>query len=248
MEPANAGEFVAFRDGIISACDLAIEMVSDAILLLDEDWSLIRANPAAIRLLELGSGYHGRPFDDFVAAATDRPAPPRNIRFSRCSGEPLIVEFPAEPCGGAAFPVVLRALPQISAERLVTLATRDPITGLLNRDAIEDHVHGLIDAGGLARFGVLVIQVDRFGRFAEANGRSSADLLLRAFAQALKRIATPDCAIGYLSAATFAVVIAAPDRPDAVDSYADRLHRMLKTPLAIGHHDVLVGASIGTAA
>ncbi|SEH51245.1 sensor domain-containing protein [Magnetospirillum fulvum] len=238
---------MAIRDDIISACDLAVDMASDAILLLDEDWSLVRANPAATCLLGLGSDYHGRPLNDFVTDASERVDPTRNIRFSRSSGEPLIVKFPAERRNGATFPVLLRALPQISAERLVAFATRDPITGLLNRDAIEDHVHSLIESSGLAQFGVLVIQVDRFGLFAEASGRSYADLLLRAFAQCLKRIATPDCTVGYLSAATFAVVIAEPDQPDALDRYANRLHQVLKAPLVIEHHDFLVGASIGTA-
>src|SRR2546421_693380 len=74
--------------------------------------------------------------------------------------------------------LVAMAIQQHHVERhLRALAQRDPLTGLLTRDALQDSLARLLRAG--TPCALLLLHLDEFKRFNAAHGQQAGDSLLR---------------------------------------------------------------------
>ena len=127
--------------------------------------------------------------------------------------------------------------------RLETLASRDPLTGLLNHREFHETLEREIDRARRrdGRFGVLMLDVDRFKELNDERGHLAGDAALREIAAAV----VDSCRIGDVAFRVggdeFAVVLA--------DAHADDLHRVgQRLRSAVAERGLGVGLSYGSAA
>lgn len=79
----------------------------------------------------------------------------------------------------------MRELDELKQEidRLRLLAQRDPLTGLLNRSAMEEQVNRLLEDGPAGLF--IVMDVDEFRYINDQYGHPAGDMALRELARML---------------------------------------------------------------
>ncbi|MEU0360037.1 GGDEF domain-containing protein [Streptomyces cyaneofuscatus] len=145
----------------------------------------------------------------------------------------------------AAVPLTGWAVHAVALHKRLAATRRDPLTGLLRRDAYTARALRL-----LARHGdntaVIMIDADYFKQINDSLGHAAGDVVLAAFGARLTAWAGPRAAVGRLGGDEFALVLEL-----ASDRRAQRLEqlvRMLHTPVVLDDgHTVDVAASIGAA-
>ncbi|WKW13020.1 EAL domain-containing protein [Pseudogemmatithrix spongiicola] len=126
----------------------------------------------------------------------------------------------------------------------------DTITGLPNRALGLDLLRRAITRTrrqGERRFAALVVDIDRFKAQNDALGHGAGDALLQAFARRLGTAVRPGDVVARLGADVFVLVLDAVHEPDEAERVADRVHLLLKEPLRVLSHDLVITASIGIA-
>lgn len=132
------------------------------------------------------------------------------------------------------------------------LSFYDPLTGLGNRRLLLDRLAQAIEvlrkSNHVAAF--LIINIDRFKTFNEANGHQIGDRLLTAFAHRIARLLKGQEVFARMSADEFALLLmeGTVDRDLAArraKAFADQIHASLLLPLHIDDQNVIVSASIG---
>lgn len=124
----------------------------------------------------------------------------------------------------------------------------DALTGLPNRALALDLLRRGINRArrqGERRFAVLVVDIDRFTRHNDALGHGAGDELLRAVARRLATAVRPGDVIARLGNDVFLVLLDAVHEPSEAERVADRIQLLLRDPLAVLTHHVVVSASIG---
>ncbi|MEU9677815.1 GGDEF domain-containing protein [Streptomyces parvus] len=145
----------------------------------------------------------------------------------------------------AAVPLTGWAVHAATLHRQLAATRRDPLTGLLRRDAYTARARRL-----LARHGddvtLVMVDADHFKQINDSLGHGAGDAVLAAFGARLSAWAGPRAAVGRLGGDEFAVVLEL-----ASDRRAQRLEqlvRMLHTPVVLDDgRTVDVAASIGAA-
>jgi len=144
-------------------------------------------------------------------------------------------------------------------ERIRTLAFFDPLTGLANRSLFRNMVkHRLIHGAGRGtRCAVLVVDVDRFKLINETLGSQIGDEVLKVVGQRLRdclrladlkgstREAPAEESVARLGGDEFTILLSEIVDPQQANQVAERIVRVLCDPIAVGHHDLVVSASIG---
>ncbi|MCC7151060.1 MAG: bifunctional diguanylate cyclase/phosphodiesterase [Rubrivivax sp.] len=158
---------------------------------------------------------------------------------------------------GAALAGLLWALVRRSAlgalrkveGRLRVIATRDLLTGLLNREGLRQRLGRRLAArrNGNRRLGVLLLDVDRFRLFNDSFGQQAGDLLLRAVAQRLRETAARDIELARLGDDQFAALVGRVGDAQALIVLARNLQRAFEAPVQAGAHEATVTMSIGIA-
>ena len=143
------------------------------------------------------------------------------------------------------------ALLNAAAEaRALAQATRDPLTGLVNRRALVEDGCAMI-AQAKRRYkavALLMLNIDQFRRINHHHGHAVGDALLREFADAIAVVAPPGALIARPGGDGFAcAVLFDPAVPQTVDRLAERLMSRMATPFAVAGIDLQLGASIGIA-
>jgi diguanylate cyclase (GGDEF)-like protein len=130
--------------------------------------------------------------------------------------------------------------------RLVRMAWRDMLTGLPNRQLIEDRIQL-----GLARhrrstavFAVLFIDLDGFKRVNDKLGHKAGDAMLKEAAEKLQQAVRATDLVGRWGGDEFVVVLDGGDRV-FVDVAVERIRQALTLEVQIDGRPYQVGASIG---
>lgn len=124
-------------------------------------------------------------------------------------------------------------------------ARTDPLTGLLNRDAILDELDAYL-AGNAPRLAVLYIDLDRFKVINDVLGHNVGDRLLCAVAERLRGAAGGDVLCARLGGDEFLVLC----RLAASDSHihtAEAILGAIARPFRIDQEEFSISASIGIA-
>ncbi|HEX5367343.1 MAG TPA: EAL domain-containing protein [Acidimicrobiales bacterium] len=110
--------------------------------------------------------------------------------------------------------MLFHCLEREAAER-AHQATHDPLTGLPNRDRLQDIVEAAIESAYAARrrLGMIVVNIDSFSQVADAFGHASADGLLVQACERLRGLLPESAALARLGNQQFAVVL--PEVADA---------------------------------
>ncbi|MGK5500479.1 GGDEF domain-containing protein [Streptomyces sp. URMC 125] len=146
----------------------------------------------------------------------------------------------------AALPLAGWAVHAVALHRQLAMAKRDPLTGLLRRDAYTARARHI-----LARHGddtaVVLVDADHFKQINDRLGHAAGDAVLTAFAARLAAWAGPHAAVGRLGGDEFAALLPLPHARREVR--LAQLMRMLHTPVILdGGRTVDVAASVGAAA
>ncbi|MEY2689996.1 MAG: hypothetical protein RL375_4196 [Pseudomonadota bacterium] len=137
--------------------------------------------------------------------------------------------------------------------RLLQLAQRDPLTGVLNRAGFEYRLDAMTRAGltgdplsgnGLA---LLYIDLDNFKPVNDLHGHPAGDLVLEQFARRLGKVARGSDLVARLGGDEFAIALTGLRDVAAAYAVADKVVAAGKAPFQIGQASVRVGASVGVA-
>jgi len=126
-------------------------------------------------------------------------------------------------------PVELRARLRV-AERLLALernAMVDPLTGLMNHDAIRQFALGELERArrGAAPFSLILLDLDNFQDLNETHGAQVGDDVLRAVARTIREKSRPYDGVGRWGGDTFVIVL-----PGLIAANAEKIaERILKS-------------------
>ena len=132
--------------------------------------------------------------------------------------------------------------------RLAHMARHDPLTGLPNRLALAEHLHGVL-ARGPRGAGVALLRVglDRFQAVGDTLGPRGADSLTCAVAQRLRDAVRDTDLLVRLGGDDFAVVQETAQNPVEAEVLAGRLIALMAQPFTVGEDQAVIGVSIGCA-
>jgi diguanylate cyclase (GGDEF)-like protein len=129
-------------------------------------------------------------------------------------------------------------------------ATRDSLTGLLNRASLTERLTASLTLGADRRTtqeGVLFIDVDDFKEVNDSLGHEGGDALLVQLANRLTDCARPQDLVARLGGDEFAIAVVAADASAAASSLAERILSSLHQPFTLNNSSVVVSVSIGAA-
>lgn len=145
----------------------------------------------------------------------------------------------------AALPVTGWAVHAVALHKQLAATRKDPLTGLLRRDAYTARARRL-----LARHGddvaVVMVDADHFKQINDTAGHPAGDAVLAAFGARLTAWAGPRASAGRLGGDEFAVVLELPAA--RLEARLAQLVRMLHAPVVLEDgRTVDVAASVGAA-
>lgn len=146
----------------------------------------------------------------------------------------------------AAIPLTGWTVHAVALHRRLAASKRDPLTGLLRRDAYTARARQVLRRHG-DDTAVVLVDADRFKQINDTLGHPAGDAVLAAFGARLTAWAGPRAAVGRLGGDEFAVVLELP--ADRREQRLEQMVRMLHTPVTLDDGQVVdVAASVGAAA
>lgn len=190
----------------------------------------------------LARGYDGDRPVSFAA----RPSLVR--RGERGCGRVEISGVAFEEDGSSAWQVVIADLE--ARERVETLrhrALHDGLTGLPNRQHLEERLRAALGRARPGNVAAIVLDLDGFKAINDSFGHATGDALLRAVAGRLKAALRAVDSLGRLGGDEFAVVLERIRGRGQVEAMCARLLNAFATPFVVEGAEVVVGASLGVA-
>ena len=218
-----------------------------ALVLTDIDGRCIAINRAAVALLgvhdEAAVGEH---IDQLLGEAialglAGRPSDPAANRIAvRLIGPPtgkqLTVELSASPLTWDEKPAVVYVVRNISDElaleqQLRERALKDPLTGLPNRDVVENSIELALRAiaRGAAPAVLCFLDLDNFKAVNDTCGHEAGDALLKRFSRVLSGRSRATDAVGRIGGDEFVALLngcALGDAVNYVEQLRDKLRRL----------------------
>jgi cyclic di-GMP phosphodiesterase Gmr len=136
---------------------------------------------------------------------------------------------------------------RLAQKRLTELANTDELTGLSNRNAIQDKIRAAIEAAGSHdEVGVLFLDLDNFKKVNDHYGHVFGDDLIRDVSAAIGGCLNEGDALARLGGDEF-IVLAAKGTSHELEATALRILERMRAPFAVGLVEVYTGCSIGIA-
>jgi len=137
------------------------------------------------------------------------------------------------------------------SQKLLQMATRDPLTGLFNRGYVDDRF--AVELSRARRYGnvltIAVIDADRFKLLNDTHGHLSGDLVLRRISTVLQNSFRQSDTVGRYGGEEFVVILPETD-PEAAHQKLESVRELIaSTPMALGprKEEVHVTISAGLA-
>ena len=124
-------------------------------------------------------------------------------------------------------------------------ATRDPLTGLANRDLAGQHLGDALADTSASFVGLLFCDLDGFKAVNDRLGHEAGDELLARVAERLRRGLRPTDLLARFGGDEFVAVLSEIDSLAEVNEIGRRLVRALTEPFTLDKERVIVSASIG---
>ncbi|RPK23570.1 putative diguanylate cyclase YfiN [Streptomyces sp. ADI91-18] len=146
----------------------------------------------------------------------------------------------------AAVPLTGWAVHAATLYKQIAAKEKDPLTGLLRRDAYTARARRLLARHG-DKVTVVMVDADHFKQINDGMGHEAGDTVLASIGARLTAWAGPRASVGRLGGDEFAVVLELKD--DRRTQRLEQLVRMLHTPVTLDDgRTVDVAASVGAAA
>ncbi len=136
---------------------------------------------------------------------------------------------------------------RISRAQTLYLAEHDSLTGILNRDRMNDLAKSALALDRRRPVAALMIDIDRFKDINDSFGHAAGDKVLQTVARRLRSAIQLEDAVARFGGDEFLVLQIGVRQPDGARSLADRLGEVLSEPYEIGGSQVACGACIGIA-
>jgi len=151
----------------------------------------------------------------------------------------------------SAYQGIIRDVTELKRQQaeLAYLAMHDPLTGLLNRGALEDRLSlELAHASrNLERCGVMYLDLDRFKEVNDKQGHAVGDEILRQVAGRLVAVLRKSDSVARIGGDEFVIVIPNLEEPLDGGAVAKKLLQVLEEPFVSPGGPVTLSASIGIA-
>ncbi|MFJ5779890.1 GGDEF domain-containing protein [Streptomyces sp. NPDC093094] len=145
----------------------------------------------------------------------------------------------------AAVPLTGWAVHAVTLYKQLARTRRDPLTGLLRRDAYTARARRIL-ARHRDSVAVVMVDADHFKQINDTLGHAAGDAVLAAFGARLTAWAGPRASVGRLGGDEFAIVLQL--SATCVEQRLEELVRMLHTPVTLDDgRTVDVAASVGAA-
>jgi diguanylate cyclase (GGDEF)-like protein/PAS domain S-box-containing protein len=131
--------------------------------------------------------------------------------------------------------------------RLLNLAERDALTGVLNRAGLANYLAQTDPFTRGHQVALLYIDLDRFKPINDAHGHAVGDGLLKEFAQRLQSLVRPTDAVARLGGDEFAIVLNDVRIKEHADAVAEKVVAAALRPFIVAGRHLRVGASVGVA-
>lgn len=247
-----------------------LESASDAIVIVNEQRSIILANTQA----ELMFGYahgeligqlidallpdryqpkHSQLADDFI----DNPhtlamRPERTVFGKRKDGSEFPAEISLSPLRTDEGLIVSSIIRDISErrryeERLLYMAQYDEITGLPNRNLLRDRLTQAIARADQERqgLGVILLNTDRFKEINDTLGHHIGDQVLQAMATRLQSQLGDSTTIARPGGDEFVVIVDPIIDETQLQVQVERIHELFAPPVCVDGQEIFVSVSIG---
>lgn len=170
----------------------------------------------------------------------------------RSKGRNFAVSFIPLAVDGSAsngFLAVSRDITDYKQEelRLLNLAHRDPLTGLLNRSGLEEFLERRMQDSDGSSLAILYIDLDHFKPVNDTHGHPVGDQVLQLFAQRLRGVVRPTDAVARLGGDEFVVLLTEIYDPASAGAVADKIAAAAGTPFQVAQLQIRIGASLGVA-
>ncbi|CAN5879611.1 hypothetical protein BH11PSE12_BH11PSE12_25090 [soil metagenome] len=126
-------------------------------------------------------------------------------------------------------------------------ATHDSLTGLANRNLLNDRITQAIawaKRQGLT-VGLLLLDLDHFKLINDGSGHSAGDTVLKEVARRLSQCVRETDTVARLGGDEFVIVLTDLPQTEDADTIAEKVLTVLSRPFEVEGHDMLVTASIG---
>ena len=132
-------------------------------------------------------------------------------------------------------------------DRIQYLAWHDTLTGLANREQLQEVLHQRLDVARDAgqQMALLFVDLYRFNTINDSLGHQVGDELLQTCAQRLRDAVRGSDVVGRLGGDEFVVVLSGIDSSDIVARIASKLLNRLAAPMMIQGRELHVTASLG---
>lgn len=136
---------------------------------------------------------------------------------------------------------------QHKQQELDQLASRDSLTGLLNRRVFLDRLeHALAQARReQAQLALLFVDLDRFKAINDRHGHAAGDLLLQTLAQRLQQTVREADTLARIGGDEFVVLLEHAEPLQSAETVAAKLRQALALPVEFAGQNLQIGASIG---
>ena len=122
---------------------------------------------------------------------------------------------------------------------------QDPLTGLGNRTKLLRYLGSLVERGEEGVIVVAIVDLDDFKAVNDTLGHPAGDALLAEVARRLEEPLTAPHVAFRLAGDEFALVARPRDADGEVDAFLTGILERISKPIAVGHREVFVEASVG---
>ncbi len=132
-------------------------------------------------------------------------------------------------------------------ERLLYLATRDPLTQMPNRRLFTERLEQAIDDANAtdSKFAVLFIDLDHFKTINDAMGHVTGDMVLQAVGERLENYLPESDTVAHLSGDEFPIILNGVKNQAEAEEMAGDLLKLISEPFTIEGKEIFTTASIG---
>ena len=127
---------------------------------------------------------------------------------------------------------------------LSRLASQDPLTGLLNRNALQDEFEQLCEPAQSGPWSLVFIDLDNFKAVNDHLGHKAGDSVLMVVSQWLARCAPEHSVVARLGGDEFVLLCPAQDEA-ALNQCTDQLLTLVSQPIRLENGAAQIGFSIG---
>ena len=157
--------------------------------------------------------------------------------------EPALLEFSRDDPDGASVLTTLSTERSALMERLEWNATRDPLTGLLNRRSLQVWLERCLLQHACVV--VYVIDLDGFKRINDTLGHNAGDLLLRSVTLRFQQVLPSSALLSRTGGDEFVIALPLKDLDGDALGFATRILQSLEQPFKLLSGEFSINASIG---